>query len=169
MPKASEKRTRHEAKEAGPNKYAFQDEWDEAEALEYKIQTWDDAINEVVTDEMRKENPTIERELKNLTNELEQVAGKDLQELDKLYNTAKFHRPIIRNPEESAWNDEEYDEDKLTDEKDDEDFVGNDITSMAHGKLEEIRERRHYARVTVWEMPLLASPFPLSAVSREEC
>lgn len=28
---------------------------------------------------------------------------------------------------------------------------------MAHGKLEEVREMRHYARLAVWEMPLLAS------------
>ncbi|KAH7326027.1 xylose isomerase [Stachybotrys elegans] len=41
-------------------------------------------------------------------------------------------------------------------------FNEDDITSMAHGKLDEVREMRHYARLAVWEMPLLskfAKPF----------
>ncbi|KAM0499669.1 37S ribosomal protein S24, mitochondrial [Verticillium nonalfalfae] len=41
-------------------------------------------------------------------------------------------------------------------------FDEDDITSLAHGKLDEIREHRHYARVAAWEMPLLsklAKPF----------
>ncbi|KAG6186884.1 hypothetical protein E4U46_000647 [Claviceps purpurea] len=37
-----------------------------------------------------------------------------------------------------------------------EDFDEDDMTSMAHARLEEIREMRQYARLAVWEMPLLA-------------
>lgn len=32
----------------------------------------------------------------------------------------------------------------------------DDITSLGHGELEQHREMRHYARLTAWEMPLLA-------------
>lgn len=33
----------------------------------------------------------------------------------------------------------------------------NDMPDMAHAKLDEVREMRQYARLAVWEMPLLAS------------
>lgn len=33
----------------------------------------------------------------------------------------------------------------------------DDITTLGHGELEKHREMRHYARLTAWEMPLLAS------------
>jgi len=33
----------------------------------------------------------------------------------------------------------------------------DDITSLAHGELEQHREMRHYARLAAWEMPLLSS------------
>lgn len=54
----------------------------------------------------------------------------------------------------SFWYDED-DPESYTEEH--EEFNEDDITSMAHGKLDEIREMRHYARLAVWEMPLLAS------------
>ncbi|KAL0777716.1 hypothetical protein CaCOL14_005369 [Colletotrichum acutatum] len=38
-----------------------------------------------------------------------------------------------------------------------EEFEEDDITPMAHGKLDEIREYRHYHRIMAWEMPLLSS------------
>lgn len=44
----------------------------------------------------------------------------------------------------------------------DEEFSEDDITSLAHGELEQHREMRHYARIAAWEMPLLSStPYPL--------
>lgn len=33
----------------------------------------------------------------------------------------------------------------------------DDVTTTGHHNLEANRERRHYARITAWEMPLLAS------------
>lgn len=39
----------------------------------------------------------------------------------------------------------------------DEEFEGDDITSLAHGDLEQHRELREYARIAAWEMPLLSS------------
>lgn len=35
----------------------------------------------------------------------------------------------------------------------------DDISSLAHGELEQHREWRHYARLAAWEMPLLSSMF----------
>ncbi|KAL8654057.1 MAG: hypothetical protein Q9226_003582 [Calogaya cf. arnoldii] len=50
------------------------------------------------------------------------------------------------------------------DSGEDEDFEGDDITSTAHGELEQHREIREYARIAAWEMPMLsklAKPFVL--------
>lgn len=58
---------------------------------------------------------------------------------------------------DSFWNDEELDTDYIADETGDDDFEENDITAMSHGKLEEHREAREYARLAVWDMPLLSS------------
>ena len=153
------KKKRAVVEEDDKNRYPFQDEFDEAEALEHRIRTWDDAINEVVTDEMRAEDPEIDQTLRHVTTRLQEVAGKDLQELDDVFNHGRFWKPKLKKMEESPWNDEEADEDYLTEEGAEKDFAGEDMTSMAHGKLEEIREQRHYARITAWEMPLLASEY----------
>ncbi|PFH58293.1 hypothetical protein XA68_13897 [Ophiocordyceps unilateralis] len=60
---------------------------------------------------------------------------------------------------QSFWYD---DEDPETSTEEHDQFDEDDMTSMAHGKLEEVREMRHYARLIAWEMPLLskfAKPF----------
>ncbi|EON68526.1 hypothetical protein W97_07784 [Coniosporium apollinis CBS 100218] len=38
----------------------------------------------------------------------------------------------------------------------DEEFQGDDISSIAHGELEQHREFREYARLAAWELPLLS-------------
>lgn len=38
-------------------------------------------------------------------------------------------------------------------------FDEDDMTSLAHNKLDELREQRHFNRLAVWEMPLLASTY----------
>jgi small subunit ribosomal protein S35 len=43
------------------------------------------------------------------------------------------------------------------DEFDDPEFEMDDITSTAHGELDQHREFREYARLAAWEMPLLTS------------
>lgn len=46
----------------------------------------------------------------------------------------------------------------------DDEFDGDDISSIAHGELEQHREIREYARIAAWEMPMLgkyAKPFEL--------
>ncbi|KAI0833194.1 mitochondrial ribosomal protein [Hypoxylon sp. FL0890] len=60
------------------------------------------------------------------------------------------------------WHEEEDDPDLITDERNEDEFDEDDIMGMAHGKLEEFREYREYARIAAWEMPLLsklARPF----------
>ncbi|KAI1473491.1 hypothetical protein K445DRAFT_316801 [Daldinia sp. EC12] len=67
--------------------------------------------------------------------------------------------PLLRK---SFWHDEEEDTDLITDERNEDEFEEDDIMSLAHGKLEEYREQREYARIAAWEMPLLsklARPF----------
>ncbi len=45
----------------------------------------------------------------------------------------------------------------------DEEFKGDDISSTAHGELEQHREMREYARIAAWEMPLLSSMSKLTS------
>lgn len=53
------------------------------------------------------------------------------------------------------------------DSGEDEDFEGDDISSTAHGELEQHREIREYARIAAWEMPMLSSMF-LSIIPRSD-
>lgn len=46
----------------------------------------------------------------------------------------------------------------------DPEFEGDDISSLGHGELEQHREKRHYARIAAWEMPMLSSMFRESIV-----
>ena len=60
----------------------------------------------------------------------------------------------------SFWNEEETDTDLITNEMGEDDFNEDDMLGLAHPNLEEHREYREYARLTVWEMPLLSSELP---------
>ncbi|KAK4249742.1 mitochondrial ribosomal subunit protein-domain-containing protein [Corynascus novoguineensis] len=75
--------------------------------------------------------------------------------------SAPLRRPVVPK-RDSFWNSEEPDTDLITDEVGEDDFEEDDIMAMGHAKLEEHREFREYARIAVWEMPLLsklAKPF----------
>lgn len=50
----------------------------------------------------------------------------------------------------------------------DPDFGEDDITSLAHGEMEQHREMRHYARLAAWEMPLLTRMAAQRARTRYE-
>ncbi|KAK3350161.1 mitochondrial ribosomal subunit protein-domain-containing protein [Lasiosphaeria hispida] len=69
--------------------------------------------------------------------------------------TAPLKRPATKK-KNSFWNEEEHDTDLITNEVGEDDFEEDDIVSLGHGKLEEHREHREYARLAVWEMPLLS-------------
>ncbi len=73
---------------------------------------------------------------------------------DELKNLPTFREVRPRKPKLGALNmgveAAEYPEE-------DPEFEEDDITSLAHGQLEQHREYRHYARLAAWEMPLLTS------------
>lgn len=71
-----------------------------------------------------------------------------------LLEELKRHDQGARPNKKSFWFD---DEDPETNTEELDEFDEDDITSMAHGKLDQIREMRNYARLAVWEMPLLSS------------
>ncbi|KAI2625821.1 mitochondrial ribosomal protein [Hypoxylon sp. NC1633] len=107
----------------------------------------------------------------------------DMAEMERLFNSPDFKTSIRKQesiigaaddilsevqrtprviPNKSLWNDEEEDPELITEDRRDDKFNEDDIMSMAHGKLEEYREYREYARIAAWEMPLLsklARPF----------
>lgn len=59
-----------------------------------------------------------------------------------------------RAEKSSFWYDED---DPETNTNEHDEFDEDDITEMAHSKLEEVREMRHYQRLAIWELPLLSS------------
>lgn len=93
----------------------------------------------------------------------QKVPARDREELERLEleMMQTVRRGAVPKPrKDTFWNEEESDRDLITDEVGEDDFDEDDMTAMAHAKLEEHREYRHYARVAIWEMPLLASRFP---------
>ncbi|KAF7554190.1 hypothetical protein G7046_g6880 [Stylonectria norvegica] len=108
-------------------------------------------------DELAKENGynTIDDYLTNTLDRTPGWASEDRSLSDELMRDDIGERPN----KQSFWFD---DEDPDTNTEEHEEFDEDDITSMAHGKLDEVREMRQYARLAVWEMPLLsklAKPF----------
>lgn len=75
---------------------------------------------------------------------------------DEIRKAVKPIRQVIQPMRDAFWDDEEPEPDMITNDDSDE-FEENDITDVAHAKLEETREQREYARIAIWEMPLLAS------------
>ena len=93
----------------------------------------------------------------------QKVPSRDREELERLEleMMQTVRRGAVPKPrKDTFWNEEESDRDLITDEVGEDDFDEDDMTAMAHAKLEEHREYRHYARVAIWEMPLLASRCP---------
>lgn len=79
-----------------------------------------------------------------------QLASEDRALFEELSDVDIGEKPDTK----SFWFDEE---DPETNTNEHDEFKEDDITSMAHGKLDEVREMRHYARLAAWEMPLLSS------------
>ncbi|KAF7547100.1 hypothetical protein G7Z17_g7957 [Cylindrodendrum hubeiense] len=108
-------------------------------------------------DELAKENGynTIDQYLEDTLERTPGWASEDRAVADDLMRDDKGEKPN----KQSFWFDEE---DPETNTEELEEFDEDDITSMAHGKLDQVREMRNYARLAVWEMPLLsklAKPF----------
>ena len=111
-----------------------------------------------------QQTPELKQEMRDLEARLsdqERVMHKSLDE--ESITLFKEPRPL----KDSFWFDEE-DDDTMTHDIVGEDFDEDDIPTVAHGKLDELREHRHYARIVAWEMPMLASmsPSPLGSYRR---
>ncbi|KAM3498946.1 hypothetical protein MY10362_007770 [Beauveria mimosiformis] len=81
---------------------------------------------------------------------------------DKLLTDELVVEDSPARPDYKAFWYDEDDPDTFTEEHDE--FKEDDMMSMAHNKLKEVREMRQYTRLAVWEMPLLsklAKPFEL--------
>ncbi|KAM3558869.1 hypothetical protein MY1884_003761 [Beauveria asiatica] len=81
---------------------------------------------------------------------------------DKLLTDELVVEDSPAKPDYKAFWYDEDDPDTFTEEHDE--FKEDDMMSMAHNKLKEVREMRQYTRLAVWEMPLLsklAKPFEL--------
>jgi small subunit ribosomal protein S35 len=76
----------------------------------------------------------------------------------ELRNLPTFREVRPRKPKPGALNMGEEGSDMP---EEDPEFEEDDITSLAHGQLEQHREYRHYARLAAWEMPLLTSKFSI--------
>lgn len=139
-------------------------EKDDADAEAYQkldLKTMNKAFAETATpeglrqlDELAKSNGygTIDEFLESRLRETPGWASEDRALEEELFKDDQGDKPN----KSSFWFDEE---DPETNTEEHDEFDEDDITSMAHGKLEEVREMRHYARLAVWEMPLLASEF----------
>lgn len=79
-----------------------------------------------------------------------------LRELARPYNR------LVKPARDVFWDEDETDSELITNNDADE-FDENDMTDIAHAKLEEHREQRAYARIAIWEMPLLASECELDS------
>lgn len=79
-----------------------------------------------------------------------------LKDQDELREMMRPYNRIVSPSRDSFWDEDETDNDLITNNDNDE-FDENDMTDIAHAKLEEHREQRVYARIAIWEMPLLAS------------
>ncbi|KAI0134700.1 mitochondrial ribosomal subunit protein-domain-containing protein [Xylariales sp. AK1849] len=101
----------------------------------------------------------------------ETLAFDELEESMKAFDevTSKINRPV-RIHKRSFWGEDEEDPDLVSEDMDEDDFGEDDIMSMAHGKLEEHREYREYARIAAWQMPLLSKlARPFEPPTAEEC
>lgn len=96
--------------------------------------------------------------LRTLESALASIAESDAVKKGQfeIQKATKPLRQVLKPMRDAFWDDEEPDPDLITNDDSDE-FEENDMTDIAHAKLEEHREQREYARIAIWEMPLLAS------------
>lgn len=88
-----------------------------------------------------------------------ELAGLGDTEIRKEQDAAReLSRPLraaVKPRRDAFWDEDEDDKDLISNDDSDE-FDENDMTDIAHAKLEEHREQRAYARLAIWEMPMLS-------------
>lgn len=96
------------------------------------------------------DSPEVDEEMEAETNQLDREIDREAGE------PIRFLDYRAKGREVGFWADEEDDEFGQVDDNDD-DYVEEDITSVAQSDLELHREMREYARIVAWDMPLLKS------------
>lgn len=92
----------------------------------------------------------------DLASELASIGDTDIRkEQDAARELARPLRMAVKPRKDTFWDEDEDDKDLISNDDSDE-FDENDMTDIAHAKLEEHREQRAYARLAIWEMPLLS-------------
>lgn len=121
----------------------------------------EDAFKDLSPEELKQLEQSIkdEDETGNQSLKFSDYLEREEPGLRRMQNFDDVEKSIVRSSmanKDSFWYDPD-DPDTVTEDTGDEFNDEDDISSMAHGKLDEIREHRHYARVAAWEMPLLSS------------
>ncbi len=108
-------------------------------------------IDKLISEEEDKQSPP-ENEAR-MRSEMQQNVQSALVE----YERDKPPEDFIKLPrfKKSFWDMGEDEEEGIGPEEDN--YKGDDLNEQGHEELEYHRELRHYARVAVWEMPLLSS------------
>ena len=92
----------------------------------------------------------------DLASELASISDTDIRkDQDAARELSRPLRAVIKPRRDAFWDEDEDDKDLITNDDSDE-FDENDMTDLAHAKLEEHREQRAYARLAIWELPLLS-------------
>lgn len=128
------------------------DHWaqeDVEEDQKYRNMKASDIAKDIFSDE--------EREMfGDLASELASIGDTDIRkEQDAARELARPLRSAVKPRRDAFWDEDEDDKDLISNDDSDE-FDENDMTDIAHAKLEEHREQRAYARLAIWEMPLLS-------------
>jgi small subunit ribosomal protein S35 len=99
---------------------------------------------------MDKEEEDMKKELQQLLDDDIDI-GPPMPIPDLPVQIKKLKETFLNMGEQEAFEDGGF----MEDEED-------DISTLAHGELEQHREWRHYARLAAWEMPLLSSTSKIS-------
>ena len=91
-------------------------------------------------------SPSVESKLSSMVSEVSNEVDVESPPLPVIPSSGRFRPGLLAMGEED---DEDVGEDDT--------FQGDEISSIAHGELEQHREIREYARIAAWEMPLLSS------------
>ncbi|KAL8392561.1 hypothetical protein RB595_002667 [Gaeumannomyces hyphopodioides] len=92
----------------------------------------------------------------------QQFLGGPVEKLRRTVTTLNRSYNAFKPKPFDFWNEDTMDEDMIVDEEGSDEFEEDEIMPAAHAKLEDHRDMREYARIAIWEMPLLsklAKPF----------
>jgi small subunit ribosomal protein S35 len=127
-------------------------------------ETYDDAIRAMSPEELKQLEEIVAdpNQSKSLTTFLDEERQEMTYANRELADDTEKRITHPRPNKQSFWYDED-DSDIISEDYEDE-MKEDDMTPMAHGKLDEIRDMRQWTRVMAWEMPLLSSELPTPSI-----